>query len=53
MRCSACSAQCTDLAELSASWDKLAKIEAHKLWSKDLEPHVVSGTQRWEVLRLL
>jgi hypothetical protein len=42
-----------DLAELNASWDKLAKIEAHKQWSKDLEPHVVSGTQRWEVLRVL
>jgi hypothetical protein len=43
----------TDLAELNASWDKLAKLEAHKQWSKDLEAHVVSGTQRWEVLRVL
>ena len=42
-----------DLAELNASWDKLAKNEAHKQWSTDLEPHVVSGTQRWEVLRVL
>jgi hypothetical protein len=42
-----------DLAELNASWDQLAKLEAHKQWSKDLEPHVVSGTQRWEVLRVL
>jgi hypothetical protein len=42
-----------DLAELSAAWDKLATIEAHKQWSIDLEPHVVSGTQRWEVLRIL
>jgi len=43
----------TDLAELSASWDKLAKLEARKQWSKDLESHVVSGTHRWEVLRVL
>jgi len=40
-----------DLAELNASWAKLAGIAAHKQWSKDIEPHVVSGTQRWEVLR--
>ena len=42
-----------DLAELNASWAKLAGIEAHKQWSKDIEPHVVSGTQRWEVLRVV
>ena len=42
-----------DLAALNAAWDKLAMIEAHKQWSKDLEPHVVSGSARWEVLRLL
>ena len=41
------------LAELEASWAKLGNIEAHKQWSKDLEPHVVSGTQRWEILRVL
>ena len=42
-----------DLAELERVWAKLAAIEAHKQWSKDLEPHVVSGTQRWEVLRIV
>ncbi|KAI3603845.1 hypothetical protein D8I24_2782 (plasmid) [Cupriavidus necator H850] len=42
-----------DLAELSTAWDKLATIEAHKQWSKDLEPYVVSGSPRWEILRLL
>lgn len=45
--------QLNDLAELSASWDKLAKIDSHKDWSKELEPHVVSGTQRWEIFRVL
>lgn len=42
-----------DLAELSAAWDKLATIDAHKRWSKEIEPYVVSGTPRWEVLRIL
>jgi hypothetical protein len=42
-----------DLAELNQAWDKLSKIEAHKQWGKDLEPHVVSGTSRWEIYRVL
>jgi hypothetical protein len=43
----------TDLTQLNAAWEKLGTVEAHKQWSKNLEPHVVSGTQRWEVLRIL
>jgi hypothetical protein len=42
-----------DLAELNRIWDKLAAIPAHQQWSKELEPHVVSGTSRWEIYRLL
>lgn len=42
-----------DLAELGQAWEKLATIAAHKQWSKDLEPHVVSGTSRWEIYRVL
>ena len=42
-----------DLAELDRAWAKLGKIEAHKQWSKDLEPHVVSGTARWSIFRVL
>jgi len=42
-----------DLGELNQAWDKLATIAAHKQWSKDLEPHVVSGTSRWEIFRVL
>lgn len=42
-----------DLAELQRTWDKLATIPAHKEWSKALEPHVVSGTNRWDIYRLL
>lgn len=42
-----------DLSERSQSWEKLATIAAHTQWSKDLEPHVVSGTSRWEIYRVL
>ena len=41
------------LAELEAAWAKLGAIEAHKQWSKALEPHVVSGTARWSILRVV
>ena len=42
-----------DLAELNTAWEKLATIEAHLQWSKEMEPHVVSGSPRWEIFRLL
>ena len=45
--------QIEDLAELDASWEKLGTIEAHKKWSEDIEPYVVSGTPRWQVFRLV
>ena len=45
--------QISDLSELDDSWDRLASIDAHGQWSKDLEPHVVSGTARWEILRVI
>ena len=42
-----------DLSELNQIWEKLATIAAHKQWGKELEPHVVSGTSRWEIYRVL
>ncbi len=42
-----------DLTELNAAWDKLAMIDAHKAWGKEIEPYVVSGTARWEIFRRL
>ena len=42
-----------DLSELDQIWAKLGAIAAHKQWSKDLEPHVVSGTNRWEIYRVI
>ena len=41
------------LAELNEAWDKLADIASHKDWSLSLEPHVVSGTQKWEIFRIV
>jgi hypothetical protein len=40
-----------NLNELNQVWDKLASLPEHKKWSKELEPHVVSGTNRWEIYR--
>jgi hypothetical protein len=42
-----------NLVDLNAAWEKLGTIEAHKHWSKELEPYVVSGTHRWEVFRVV
>lgn len=42
-----------DLTELDAAWSKLATIEAHKQWGRELEPLVVSGSNRWEVFRIV
>ena len=43
----------SDLAELNATWERLGNIPAHKQWSKDIEPYVVSGTNRWEIYRII
>lgn len=42
-----------DLSELDAAWNKLGSIPAHKEWSKQIEPYIVSGTPRWEILRIV
>jgi hypothetical protein len=42
-----------DLTELDESWKKLGELEGHKEWSKNLEPHIVSGSQKWEVFRVV
>ena len=45
--------QVKNLAELNASWEKLGSIAEHKEWSKQIEPYIVSGTPRWEILRVV
>ena len=41
------------LAQLEAFFAKLGKIEAHAKWGKALEPFVVSGTNVWEIYRIV
>ena len=42
-----------DLGELDRAWAKLATLPAHVQWGKSLEPDIVSGTARWEILRVI
>ncbi len=42
-----------DLAELDDSFEKLGAIEAHKAWSKELEPYIVTGTTHWQIFRVV
>src|ERR1051325_5433262 len=43
----------SDLAELNAAWTKLGTLKAHQSWSKEIEPHIVSGTPHWQVFRVV
>ncbi len=42
-----------DFADLGAAWEKLGAIDAHRQWSKDIEPYIVSGTPHWQIFRVL
>jgi len=42
-----------NLAALDAFFDAIAALPEHAAWGKKLEPHVVSGSSRWEIFRLL
>jgi len=41
------------LAALEKSWADMAKVAAHAKFAKELEQHIVSGTNRWEILRVV
>lgn len=45
--------QVTDLAALNDAWNRLASAEGQERWAAELEPHIVSGTPRWTVHRVL
>jgi hypothetical protein len=40
-----------DMAELDAQWNKLAERDDHRAFGKEIEPLLVSGRSRWEILR--
>lgn len=41
------------LAQLEKFFEAIGKMDAHKQWGKDLEPHVVSGSALWNIYRVL
>lgn len=40
------------MTQLDESFAKLAGLDGHADWSAELEKHVVSGSNRWEILRI-
>ncbi|KUM23494.1 hypothetical protein AU467_09055 [Mesorhizobium loti] len=45
--------QVESLAQLEALFAKIAKIDAHAKWGKELEPYIVSGTSLWQIFRIV
>jgi hypothetical protein len=41
------------LAQLERFFEAIGKIDAHRQWSKELEPYVVSGTALWNIYRVV
>jgi hypothetical protein len=41
------------MAQLERFFEAIGKIDAHKQWGKDLEPHVVSGSALWTIYRVV
>ena len=41
------------LAQLETSWAAMAKDPSHATGAAGLEPHIVSGTNRWEIFRVV
>ena len=39
------------LSELDTSFQKLATLDGHAEWGREIEPYIVSGSNRWEILR--
>lgn len=42
-----------DLAELNEQWNSLGHRQDHQAFGKEIEPLVVSGSTRWEILRVI
>jgi hypothetical protein len=41
------------IAQLEKFFETIGKIDAHRQWGKDLEPHVVSGSAVWTIYRVV
>jgi len=42
-----------DLGALHRGWTGLGRASGQEAWAEALEPHIVSGTARWEVYRVV
>ncbi|MGB8623955.1 MAG: hypothetical protein WCD16_14165 [Paracoccaceae bacterium] len=42
-----------NLAELDGIFAKLADIPEHAKWGQEMEPHVVSGSNYWQIFRVV
>ena len=45
--------QVESLARLEEFFARIGRIDAHAQWGRDLEPHIVSGSSRWQIFRIL
>jgi len=45
--------RCQDMSELQSQWDQLAHFAEHKAFAQKVEPLIVSGSTRWEILRIV
>ncbi len=45
--------QLASLSALDEAWERLAEAEDQAAWAKALAPHIVSGTPRWTVQRVV
>lgn len=43
----------SSLAELEQIFAKVGAHPDHAAWGLELEPHIVSGTSRWEIFRVI
>jgi len=42
-----------DLGALNAAWEKMATVPSHAKHAEELEPHIVSGSNRWEIYHVV
>lgn len=42
-----------DLAELQAFFDKIATVQMHEEWGRKMSEVIVSGSTKWDVLRVV
>jgi hypothetical protein len=41
------------LADLEKAFANIGKLQGHAAWGKEFEPHIVSGSNKWEIFRPL